>query len=134
MRLERTAILLGLLVSGSAIADSLIGESMLLCAPGYVTHCSSGGECETGPPDNYNIPNFVRIDLERQLLLTTEASEEQNVTPIQSVEREEGLIYLQGRENARAFTAMISEVTGDGTMAIIAEGETATAFLACTPD
>ncbi len=82
--------------AGIAAADDLVGANVLLCAPGYVMHCSSGGECELGPPENFDIPSFVRVDLERELLLTTESHEENRSSPIQFLTRANGEIYLQG--------------------------------------
>jgi hypothetical protein len=125
--------MLGALAAASlASGDSLVGKDAILCAPGYFTHCSSGGVCETRPADNYGIPNFLRFDLERGLLLTSEASDEDASSPIQSISRTNGEIYLQGVEAGRVFSVVIVEALGTGSMAIIASGETATAFLACT--
>jgi hypothetical protein len=127
-------VLLGGTVVTVALADNLTGEDELLCAPGYVTHCSSGGDCETKPSDVFGIPSFLRFDLDDEVMRTSEASEDELATPIQSVTRANGEIYLQGVENGRMFSILIDETTGDGALAIIADGETATAFLACTVD
>ena len=125
---------LGILGATTAGADNLFGASQLLCAPRNVTHCSSGGDCESGPPDDYNIPDFIRIDLERELLLTTEASGESLSTPVQHFTRVDGAIYLQGVEGGRAYSLVIVEATGDVAMAVASDGETATTFGTCTPD
>jgi hypothetical protein len=127
-------ILAGISTSCGAWADSLLGVQHLLCAPGYVTHCSSGGECELRPPENYNLPDFVRIDLEGQLILSTVASGDSQSTPIQHVTRANGEIYLQGVEDGRAYSFVIDEVNGDLSISIVSNGESATAFGACTPD
>jgi len=131
--LQRILIFLcGLAAAGLASGDSLVGEDEILCAPGYVTHCSSGGDCETRPADNYAIPNFLRFDLDRGVLLMSEASDDEASSPIQSLSRANGEIYLQGVEAGRVFSVLIVETLGTGSMAIIAAGETATAFLVCT--
>ena len=134
----RNFAVVGVLFAGTAVsvalADNLTGEDELLCAPGYVTHCSSGGDCETKPSDVFGIPSFLRFDLDDEVMRTSEASEDELATPIQSVTRANGEIYLQGVENGRMFSILIDEATGDGALAIIADGETATAFLACTVD
>jgi hypothetical protein len=134
MNCRHLVLAAGLLTGGAALADNIQGENVFLCAPGYVTHCSSGGDCETVPAHIHNIPDFIKIDLAREMLLSTDASAEEESTPIQSVQKSDGTVYLQGVENARAFTILIVEETGDGSLAIIADGETATAFLACTAD
>ena len=116
------------------LADPVGGKMELLCAPGYVMHCSSGGKCELGPAENYNIPSFLRIDLDNRVILTSEASDEQQRTPIQQMSRENGEIYLQGVENGRVYSVVINEASGDLVLGIISTGETATAFGPCTPD
>lgn len=121
-------------MSGIAVADDVTGEDRLLCAPGYVTHCSSGGECETVPAWRQGIPSFLRIEIDRKFIRSSEESDESLSTPIQQVTRENGKVYLQGVENERAFSMLIDEASGEGSMAIIADGETATAFLYCTVD
>jgi len=116
------------------VADNVTGENELLCAPGYVTHCSSGGECETAPAWRQGIPSFLRIEIDRKFIRSTEDSDEALATPIQQVIRENGKVYLQTIENERALSVIIDEASGEGSMAIIADGETATAFLYCTVD
>ena len=61
-------------------------------------------------------------------------SRENRSTPIQNQERTAGYIYLQGVENGRTFSMVISETSGDLTFTITADGETATMFGNCTPD
>lgn len=134
MKKQITAFGIICLGAGVAGADDITGEDQLLCAPGYVTHCSSGGKCETAPSENYGIPSFLRIDLDREVMRSSQASEDDLSTPIQSVTRENGEIYLMGIENERVFSLLIDEASGRGALAIIADGETATGFLACTVD
>jgi len=133
-RTFRGLIVLCSAISGTAVADDVTGENELLCAPGYVTHCSSGGECETAPAWRQGIPSFLRIEIDRKFIRSTEDSDEALATPIQQVIRENGKVYLQTIENERALSVIIDEASGEGSMAIIADGETATAFLYCTVD
>ena len=72
--------------------------------------------------------------MERELLLTTEASGESLSTPVQHFTRLDGAIYLQGVESGRAYSLVIVEATGDVSMAVASDGETATTFGTCTPD
>jgi hypothetical protein len=134
MRSRSGLLTLSLLITVPVFADSIIGVDIILCAPGYVTHCSSGGTCETVPPRNFDIPSFVQIDLGRELLISGASTDDERQTRIQYLSREDGEIYLQGVESGRAYSVVIDEASGDGTLAIAADGETATAFLACKPD
>jgi hypothetical protein len=74
------------------------------------------------------------VDLKRKTLATTRASGEDRSTPIQGQSREAGYIYLQGVENGRSFSMVISENTGELTFTVATDGETATMFGDCTPD
>ena len=92
--------LLGLF-AGGAVADDLTGAGRLLCTAVEANVCSMEGACESAPPWRFNIPQFIEVDLEAGTLSTTEASGENRSTPIKNLEREEGLIFLQGVEVAR---------------------------------
>lgn len=124
---------LGILVFGPAIADDdLTGANELLCAPGYVTVCSADGNCESGPPENWDFPEFIEVDLDDETLSTTDSYSEDRSTVVEHLTRLRGLIFLQGVQGENAFTIVITEITGDVSFAIATEGQTATAFGGCT--
>lgn len=129
-------IALGAILAGSAwsaAADDLTGADQLLCAAVQATVCgAAAAECRSGPPWNWNIPQFIEIDLKRKLLSTTEASGEQRQTPIKTTDRGEGRIMLQGMEMGRAFSFVIDEVTGIAAVAVARDGLTVSVFGTCT--
>jgi hypothetical protein len=114
-------------------ADDLTGADRFLCAPGEVTVCAMDGECTSGPPWEFNVPDFIEVDLEAGLLKTTEASEENRQTPITRIIREDGLIVLQGLEMGRAFSFNIEEATGTMTAVAARNGLFVGSFGVCTP-
>ena len=116
-----------------AAADDLTGADRILCAPGEVTICATDGECTSGPPWKFNVPDFIEVDLEARLLKTTEASGENRQTPILQIIREDGLIVLQGFEMGRAFSFNIDESSGTMTAAAARNGRFVGAFGVCTP-
>jgi hypothetical protein len=123
-----------LILAGTpAVADDLTGADRFLCAPEEVTMCAMDGECDSGPPSRFNVPDFIEVDLEARLLKTTQASRENRQTPILHVTREDGLIVLQGLEMERAFSFNIDEASGKMTAATAREGIFVGAFGACTP-
>ncbi len=134
MKNKSVLAMLAMVGSAAAVAEDLTGASQLLCAPRTVSHCSSGGDCESGPPELYNLPDFIQIDLVRELLYTTAASDENLSTPVEHLTRVDGVIYLQGVEGGRAYSMVISELTGDVAMTVASDGETAATFGTCTPD
>ena len=116
-----------------AHADDLSGADRILCAAVQATVCGSGGECEIGLPWQWNIPQFVEIDLEAKTLGTTKASGENRATPIDNVQRSDGLIFLLGIEAGRAFSFVIEEETGILSAAVARSEITVSVFGACTP-
>jgi hypothetical protein len=133
----KTRILIGisivLFTSAGAMAENLTGAEKILCAGIQATYCDTSGACEVGMPWQWNMPEFVEIDLEAKIVSTTQAAERIRQTPIRTLERGNGEIYLQGVENARAFSFVIDEATGVASIAIAADGMTISVFGACTP-
>ncbi len=126
-------IFLALAAPAAAAADDLTGEPLILCTPVQATRCTDDGECTIEPPWNLNIPQFIEVNFREKKLSTTKASGENRSTPIKNLQREGGVIYLQGVEGGRAFSFVITEKTGDASIAVAAEGRTVSVFGACTP-
>lgn len=122
-----------LLVAMVGAAEDLTGSEKLICAGAQATYCDTTGDCEIGMPWNWGMPHFVEIHLDDRMLRTTSAAERPRQTPIRTLEREDGEIYLQGVENGRAFSFVINEYTGVASIAIAADGLTVSVFGACTP-
>ena len=122
------------LVSAAPLAaDDLTGADRFLCTAAQVTACYDDGECLTLPPWELNVPQFIEVDLEARTLSTTKASGQNRSTPIANLEREKGQIVLQGYENGRAFSFLITEKTGMASIAVAREGLGVSIFGACTP-
>jgi hypothetical protein len=127
-------IVLALLSASPVTADTLKDANRMLCVPGTVSHCVNDEGCSSVLPETENIPEFIEVNLKSKTIAATKASGEDRTTPINTQSRSDGYIYLQGLENGRAFSMVISESTGDLTFAIAADGETAVMFGECTPD
>ena len=134
MMYKIAALLVALIFASPVTGDVLKDVDRMLCVPGSVSHCVVDLDCKSELPEDENIPTFIEVDLKRKTLATTEASGEGRLTSIKNVTHEAGNIYLQGVENGRGFSMVISENTGDMTLVIAANGETASMFGACTPD
>ncbi len=126
------AVLL-ILAPGPLLADDLTGAEKILCTSAQATLCTADGECTSAPPWELNIPNFILIDFAAKELGTTEASGEARKTEIRNVTREHGLIVLQGYQDGRAFSFVITEKSGMATIAVARDGLTVTVFGPCTP-
>jgi hypothetical protein len=120
------------LASGPLLADDLKGVNRFLCTAVQASVCFED-DCESGPAWDWNVPQFIQIDLDKKTLSTTPASGENRSTPIRNMERHDGLIVLQGFEKGKAFSFVIAEETGSVTVAVARDGVGVTVFGACTP-
>jgi len=62
-------IMLVVLVATAAAAHDLSKATRLLCSTSSATICHADGECESGPPWTWNIPDFVEADLDARTLV-----------------------------------------------------------------
>ena len=122
-----------LLASTAAWADDVTGSNKILCTAIQATRCSVDEDCWNAPPWEWNIPQFIEIDFTEKRLATTAASGQNRSTSFKNLERNEGIIYLQGVEGGRAFSFVIVEATGSLSVAVATEGGTTSVLGACTP-
>jgi hypothetical protein len=124
--------LTGILIGGLAQADNLEGIDEMLCAAAQVQICIENDTCYSATPASLGVPDFVVIDTGKKIISTTKASNENRSTTFTSVEKSDGLIYLQGIEGGRAFSFVIDEATGRMTVAVSRDGLSVSVFGACT--
>ena len=130
---KRMLLIPVLLASASvAMADSLVGNDRFLCSAVQAIVCTSDGVCDEGPPWEWQIPQFLIVDLDAKMLATTEASGENRTTPILNQARENGRSIVQGMQNNRAFSFVLHDESGLATIAIATDGLTINVFGACT--
>ena len=116
-----------------AAADDLKGAQSLLCTAVDASLCTDDGNCVLANPADLNIPEFVQVNLIEKMLSTTKASGENRTTPIRTLERGDGAIFIQGLEQGHAFSFVISESTGTLSAAVALDGQAVSIFGACTP-
>jgi len=121
------------LIGQTVWADDLSGVNRFVCSAIQATICGEGGDCTVDLPSNLNIPQFVEVDVDAKSLSTTAASGLNRTTPIANINRQDGTIFLQGNEMGRGFSWVITEQTGQVTVAIAADGIAVIVFGACTP-
>jgi hypothetical protein len=122
----------GLLIGSSVAADNLTGADRLLCTTGQIVACVEGDECYKILASEVNLPEFFIVDIKNKMLSTTKASERNRTTAIQTLNRADGRIYLQGIDLGRAFSFVIDEESGHVTVAVSRDGVTVTVFGHCT--
>lgn len=122
----------GILAGGLAQAENLEGVDKMICAAAQVQICIENDTCYAATPAELDIPNFVVIDTRKKTISTTRASNQNRSTPFTSVQKIDGLFYLQGIEGGRAFSFVIDEATGHMTVAVSRDGISVSVFGACT--
>lgn len=127
------ALLVVSLFVGPSLADDVTGAKRLLCSPFDVHECSVGANCEQGEPWELDLPPFVEIDLEGKQFRSTPSSGKQRTTPIRTVEHDGQIIVLQGYEQGRAFSGIISETSGVITLSVTLDDRVVVIYGACTP-
>ena len=126
------AAAVGWLVLAPAMADDVSGSERLLCSSSQAMICFETGECFQAQPWELDVPQFVLVDLKAKSISTTGSGEEKRSTPVTSVAREEGTVFLQGIERRRAFSIVIEESLGTFNAAVARDGVTVSVFGACT--
>jgi len=121
-----------MLASSTAVAENLEGVDEMICSAGQAQICLETGDCYSAVPWELAIPDFVVINTREKTISTTKASELNRATTFGKVEKSNGLIYLQGTENGRAFSFVIDEATGRMTVSVARDGLSVTVFGACT--
>ena len=122
-----------ILASTPLLADDLSGSDKFLCTTGEATLCFAEGDCVAGPSWNWNIPQFIQVDLGKKMLSSTKASGRERTTEIKNMERADGMIFLQGVQRGRAFSLVITEDTGMLSAGVATDGVATAVFGACTP-
>ncbi|WP_432472861.1 hypothetical protein [Amphritea sp. HPY] len=116
-----------------ALADNISGADRVLCATLQAMRCTDNAVCESGSHRKWNIPDFIEIDLVEKQLQTTAASGEKRITPIETLVREGGHIFIQGIDKKRLFSIVIAEQSGDLTAAMPSDRAALAVFAVCTP-
>lgn len=118
--------------SGALLADTLTGSDALLCYALSAARCEHDG-CTQQQPWELNLPDFIKLDLKAKRATTTEASGFLRETTIRTVERSSGSILLQGVQGDRAFSWLIDDASGEGTLTVSSLVAGLTVFTICTP-
>jgi hypothetical protein len=114
-----------------AAADEIIGKDQFVCTAWHAITCTTEGQCNPTEAWRLNMPDFLKVDLDAEELQTPEGTDEPRFTAIESISRNEGRIFLNGWQQARGFTWVINEESGEGTLAIVSDTTVVTLFTAC---
>ena len=115
-----------------ATGVAALGEqaSALLCTVINVVECSAEGECQKSTIETANLPRFIRVNPAARSLAAV--GDDTRTAPIQSVERVNDRLVMQGGQQGRAWSATVAETTGQMSVAVVQEDTAFVVFGACT--
>lgn len=129
---KKLLVVTGMISAGLAYAENLDGVDRMVCAAADVQICIEYDTCYSAAPMDLGVPEFVVIDTDEKTISTTRSSGQNRSTMFNSVEKSDGLIYLQGVEGGRAFSFVIDEASGRMTVSVARDGLSVNVFGACT--
>lgn len=116
------------LMSGLTVAAAEgAAEEPMLCTLAQIRICTPDEDCKLRTADDLGVPRFIVVDAKAGKF---RAVVENRESKIGSSTREEGLLFLQGLENKRAWSAVISD-SEDLTLVATSDGIAFAVFGSC---
>lgn len=113
-------LLAGSAITGTAAAEGS-GPAKTLCAITSTLTCDLTG-CVSGPANAVNLPVFVRIDTQNNVVETAREGDDRRMSKISSVRAEGDTLVLLGGEFGRGWSATVDQVTGNFTGTVADNG------------
>lgn len=125
--------ILGLImIPGVILAGDFDGSKPLICAVIETFECAPGDECQRGGNEYTGIPRFLRIDFKEKKIRRNMEDGKVRTTQIERMTRVGGKLILQGIEEGKAWSMMITEDKGKMTV-VASDGQIGfIIFGACT--
>ena len=108
------------------------GSSPLLCATIEAIECSTLDECTVGTPESVNIPQFLKFNFKAKQVEAVTPRKKKRKSNIRRLERVDGKLVVQGIEQGRGWSIVISEKTGKLSASIVGDQLGFLVFGACT--
>jgi len=126
---------LGLAVVASASQAEPENEAGLICSTTHTVECDgTDEECHHGQGDTINFPRFFRVDFKKRKIHILDPGRRDEVTEVTHIARSEsrGWVILQGVEEGRPWSMLITEQTGRFSLVINEDDAAFNVFGACT--
>jgi hypothetical protein len=130
-------ILALLLISGTpthVLAGDFDGSKPLICAAIETFECEPGGKCHKGTAESIDIPQFLKINFKKKIISGTGEDGTVRTTKIENITRIPGKLIIQGVQKGKAWSTVISEVTGKMTLSASDDQLGFVVFCACIPE
>jgi hypothetical protein len=116
----------------TASAGDFDGSKPLLRAIIEVVECTEGGECERRTVQDIDIPRFFRIDFKGKTITGKRLNGDLRTTKIEKMQNTDGKLILQGVQNDKAWSVVITKGTGNMTLTVSDDQTGFIIFGACT--
>ena len=118
----------------NGLAADFDGSQNLICSTIDTVQCDSGGDCIQGRARDVNIPQFLRLDFTDMTVRRETGEETERSSKIDSLHKEDGRLILQGTDQGRGWTMLVSGYDGHMTVTAADDGHAFIVFGACTTD
>jgi hypothetical protein len=127
------AVALTMVVAPGASAGKYDGSANLVCSTVGVVACTTrASSCIRAHTSDFDLPDFLFVDLENKVVRATEDNVQTETSPIKSSERSEHQLLLQGFENDQGWTLAIARDDGQMTLTSTGPDVSFMIFGACT--
>lgn len=126
-------ILLAGLPASAEAQEPAVSDATLLCSAGHLRVCPRGADCELVNHDDYDVPRFLIIDFENRLIVSPDPAHAGLRSEIRRLEHLEDRLVIQGTDNGRAFSVIISKLDAEMTGSIVGDGFVLVATGDCIP-
>lgn len=109
----------------AAAAQASDWPASVVCSLGDVTICTPAG-CHQAALETLDVPRMIRLDLKEGVMHAVTPEHAGRRSQFKTIEAGETRLVMQGYENGRAFSAVLTE---PGTVALSASMDDATASL-----
>ncbi len=143
MRNIKVVILTSVLIWAAAIsaqAGDFDGSRSLLCSVINVIECTPTEGCQATTAENVNLPQFIKVDVEKKNAVPARPIEGRGPSEIKRVEHIGGKLILQGADegiekvrDGLGWTAAVSEESGKFILTASGEQVAFVVFGACVP-
>jgi len=114
-------------------AGDFDGSKQLLCAIVEGFECGLDGDCLEVMPEDINLPAFLKINFKDKKISGTRETGESVSTHIENMVRMDGNLILQGVENGKGWSVVITEATGKMTLTASGDQVGFVLFGSCLP-
>jgi hypothetical protein len=120
-----------------AAATDFDGQQPLICAANQSFACDIDADCPATPPEEINVPRFLRVSFEEKVIRSKRPTGEVRTTSIEGLRDADDRLILHGTEEGAdgmfGWDMVIGQTTGRMTLALASNEFAVVVFGACTP-